>query len=492
MERGNYDITNPIFISGDIHGDYRVFEHILVDLAQVCHVVKNPSFIDPSLYSKLEYNLDIENNEESDVDTDDNEESEVETDDDDDDDDDDDEIDIYGFRKEEQLCWNEGNSTYVIFVGDIIDSRRERHGEFSTPNDSIDDIYILGTIIRLQQEAIKYGGNILICLGNHEYINFMHFNGIVENDDFIDTYLSDENKDDNRSEYFKFGSEFMVKLSQIIYVFLKINNLLIVHAGFHNSYMVDRDLFDDNVKFRSIIRGSFSTDYESFLSKLDDDNGPIMYQGLGLLRTHLTTDKKCTEIVDVFKRFNIPSNGFLIIGHVVQSLENTLGINSTCNNMIWRIDVGMSKCYDNNLEKVIDYLVESDATIKDKINYIDRFLYSNYERCRAISILSFRYEEDTSLYNNPIIVTQNKMSGQLYSLKEKTPEFRQSASHINGLEHLISNLKEQEFDDKEQILDTLKGSRSKLIGGRIYRDMYKYKYMKYKVKYLNVKYHNKK
>ena len=186
MERGIYNIINPIFISGDIHGDYRVFEHILIDLAHVCHVEKNQT--DLTQHVELEYNSDLGSDIGSEYDS--GNES-----------DDDDEIDIYGFRNEEQLHWNEGNNTYVIFVGDIIDSRRDRHGEYSTPNDNIDDLYILGTLIRLREEATKNGGNILLCLGNHEYINFMHFNEIDNNEDFIDTYISYENKEDNREKY---------------------------------------------------------------------------------------------------------------------------------------------------------------------------------------------------------------------------------------------------------------------------------------------------
>lgn len=480
MERGIYNIINSIYISGDIHGDYRVFEHILVDLAHVCHVERNSSYMNTLESSKLEYNSEVED----DIDISSDEGSEYETDVSEEGEDE--HLDIYGFRKGEQLHWNEGNSTYVIFVGDIIDSRRERHGDFSTPNDEIDDIYILGTIIRLQQEAIKYGGNILLCLGNHEYLNFMHFNGIIDNKDFIDTYSSDENKEDNREDYFIFGSDFMKKLSQIIYIFLKINNIMIVHAGFHNDYITERDIYIDNEKFRRIIRGMLITDEDkTFLKKFNDDNSPIMYQDLGLLRTQLTNNKKCDDIVNIFKKFDIMSTGFLIIGHIAQSLENTLGINSTCNNMIWRVDVGMSKCYDNNLEKVTDYLVENDDSVEHKIHYVDRLLYSNYEKCRAIAILSFKYNEYKLLYDTPIIITQNKMSGQLYSSKEFMPEFKQSISHMNGLEHLIGNLEKQEFDGKIEIINAIRNAKTKLVGGNM--DIYKYKYMKYKTKYFQIK-----
>jgi len=210
-----------------------------------------------------------------------------------------------------------------------------------------------------------------------------------------------------------------------------------------------------------------------------------MYQRLGLLKTQLMESKECDDITNTFKKLDISQNSFLIIGHVVQSLENTLGINSTCNNMIWRVDVGMSKCYDNNLEKVIEYISENEDNIKTKIDYIDRYLYSNYERCRAISVLSFRYNEITSSYDTPIIITQNKMSGQLYELKEFIPSFRKSASHLVGLQQLIESLEKIEFKDKQQILDVINSAKGKLVGGK--QKMYKYKYMKYKVKYLMMK-----
>ena len=58
---------------------------------------------------------------------------------------------------------------------------------------------------------------------------------------------------------------------------------------------------------------------------------------------------KCKDINKKLKVFNV---GKIIIGHTIQ--QN--GINSACNNKVWRIDVGMSNAFDNNNKRKIEIL----------------------------------------------------------------------------------------------------------------------------------------
>ena len=46
MNSGIFNISNEIFISGDIHGDYLVMAHILVDLTDTCHKINSDTLED--------------------------------------------------------------------------------------------------------------------------------------------------------------------------------------------------------------------------------------------------------------------------------------------------------------------------------------------------------------------------------------------------------------------------------------------------------------
>ena len=56
----------------------------------------------------------------------------------------------------------------------------------------------------------------------------------------------------------------------------------------------------------------------------------------------------------------------MIVGHSPQFMYNK-GLNSSCNNKLWRVDVGMSKAFgmnnDNN-RKVQVLIIENDSNFK--------------------------------------------------------------------------------------------------------------------------------
>ena len=107
------DMNDDIYVIGDIHGDYQVFIHCLVDLCKSCTVTK--------LFN------DTENK----------------------------------YNNREFISWNNKCDDVVIFCGDII--HRKRFSDV-TLDDECSDVYLLEALFRLMKEARKNGGDIIYIL----------------------------------------------------------------------------------------------------------------------------------------------------------------------------------------------------------------------------------------------------------------------------------------------------------------------------------------
>ena len=131
---------------------------------------------------------------------------------------------------------------------------------------------------------------------------------------------------------------------------MKIGNNLFVHGGLVNDFVKKYNIhqandsvkgwllgnIDEEIKY-DIIRGSTNLTYalSPFWTRLYD------------LPEH---DKDMCKMVDNIRGIYEFDN--MIIGHSVQ-LD---GINNICNNKIWRIDIGLSKCFEGIPNKQIQIL----------------------------------------------------------------------------------------------------------------------------------------
>ena len=176
----------PIFIVGDIHGDYQCLVHCLVDLCNVASI--------KTIESDVKFNENLR----------------------------------------ECLEWNKSNNSIVVFCGDLIHRKRFPS---SVLDDECSDIYIIKTLLRLKKNAKRNNGDIVIISGNHEIMN------IVDPTD--NTYTSKKNINHNY-KYFT-NHEFINKFIANTYAWVKINDILIAHGGLCSDYLKFLDgenLFD--------------------------------------------------------------------------------------------------------------------------------------------------------------------------------------------------------------------------------------------------------
>ena len=246
-----------------------------------------------------------------------------------------------------------GEDTVVVQIGDQIDRCRgylyKCDNKNATLNDENSDVKILKYFTELHKQAQKKGGAVYSLLGNHELMNVMGDLRYVSYKG-----LSEFDKDENdvikgkkiRREKFKRGNDlanFMACTRQSVLI---VGSNLFVHAGIvpklAKKYKVNEinsiirkwllNKLDDGKDFKKIIK---SMDYSPFWNrtlgqlapnqKMDNDGG--------------ICDNYCKPVLDIYNVNN------MIIGHTPQSFITDEGINSTCDNRVWRVDVGVSDAF---------------------------------------------------------------------------------------------------------------------------------------------------
>jgi hypothetical protein len=196
IKTGVFKIINniPIYIIGDIHGDYQCLIHCLVDLCG-CVSIKS-----------------IEQNDE------------------------------FGEKQREILEWDKDNNSVVIFCGDLIHRKRFQNNVL---DDECSDIFIIETLFRLKKSAKKFGGDIIIVSGNHEIMTII--------DPTDSTYTSDKNMPINK-KYFS-QSTFVNNYISNTYAWIKLNDIMIAHGGLCSEYLKFLDKENELKNKHNIIGG---------------------------------------------------------------------------------------------------------------------------------------------------------------------------------------------------------------------------------------------
>jgi len=351
-------VDGDIYAVGDIHGDSGVLIHILCDLiGAVSHVgIRSPaSLID------------------------------------------------------DRLNWIKGNNSTIVFCGDLID--RLRPDFTPSPDDENSDLEIIRTLDRLDTEARLYGGRIFMILGNHELS--YGFNISKPNNERLE-YVSQLGRYNNRLVDFTPGSEWAKYVADNTYMALKIGNVVFTHAGVCEvsdflkmdipepdvpligfSKMVPDPIARLNALIRKFLRTLpyphtsnkfklnpnvfYKDEIEEIARQLDDTYNSDQKKSVVLCRTLGTKVVDCRNIDKVFRDLKMdPANSIMLIAHTPQlpGMGFGSGINSVCDNKLWRIDCGMTRGFDVSLEQVVPFLLKKTTVqaIKGVVRELERFI----------------------------------------------------------------------------------------------------------------------
>jgi hypothetical protein len=342
---GIFNIDNQnknIYVIGDIHGDYQVFIHCLVDLCKSCTITK--------LFN------DVENK----------------------------------YNNREFISWNDDCSDVIVFCGDII--HRKRFTDHVL-DDECSDVFMLETLLRLKEEAIKNKGNIIIILGNHEIMNILQPSE--------DSYTSEMNLSKN-IEYFK-NKENINKLINNSYAWIKINDALIAHGGLcsdYLDYLKEKEIDKNGNEVIEFINENFrryfiNFNYKEFDKKdisyflfIDYDFSNKKKHNLFWCREWGYNSINCVEFKNILDKIKCNK---MIIAHCPQFLSPSKPkmINFECFNKksknynLARVDLGMSRSFEYNIDddKFINYLKNNFNRKMSilKLNINDNLISFNYD-----------------------------------------------------------------------------------------------------------------
>lgn len=224
-----------------------------------------------------------------------------------------------------------GGDTHVVQVGDLVD-RAVRGGS----GDERSESRIINHLIDLKHKAQRAGGDVHLLLGNHEIMNVYG--------DF--RYVSPMGYTDfngKRKEQFRPGGKIAKLLACNASTAVQIGSWVFSHAGVTPEISDKYTIEDVNEQIRTFLLGK----------KHMNRDHPIM--DIFWHRNYTAPNsKQCTAASRGLRRWKARNMAF---GHTVQNH----GISNTCNETLWKVDVGMSSAFDGKKIEVLEILDDGDT-----------------------------------------------------------------------------------------------------------------------------------
>ena len=238
----------------------------------------------------------------------------------------------------------EPKDTHVVQVGDILD----RGGRPDTIGDECSELKIMDFLDEIHEQAQLYGGGVHCILGNHELMNVLgNFN--YSGKESVKCFGGTE----ARKKAFQAGGTIAQRFANTRNTVMKIGKFLFVHGGFSEKHLT-KTIPEINNVMKKFLRGDSKQYNPSFVDYYMAYNGILWNRELSL------GSPDCEKLEKVLNHFNV--NG-LIVGHTVQES----GINSKCDNKIWRVDTGMSQAFGTKQNiQVLEILDNGEAKKENK------------------------------------------------------------------------------------------------------------------------------
>ena len=272
-----------------------------------------------------------------------------------------------------------GGETVLVQLGDLIDSCRPNKLPDGTLAcvDKLDsqgnDLKLLKYLVKLHNKAIKHNGAVYSIIGNHEIMNVLgskDTSGYVSPKDFdeiIDLFNDKSiNKYEARKKAFKPGNPIANFLACSKFGVLIIGSNLFVHAGMIPEISKDYTPHDINKIIKNYLLNKLDNpiEYEKIL--FSSEYSPFWTRVMGKLPTELSkTSEECKKHVNpVLNYYKI---GKIFIGHSPTLIQN-LGINSTCDESVYRVDTGFAETFDKYrktpyIPQVLEILNDNEINI---------------------------------------------------------------------------------------------------------------------------------
>jgi len=301
-----------------------------------------------------------------------------------------------------ELDWI-GNNTYLVIIGDQIDSCRisnKKNPNYEQENDRADDIKILEYIVKLKKQAIQKEGNVIPLLGNHEVMNsqgdlrYVSKANFAFLDNYVDpkTNLKIKSGIEARKHSFLPNNEYGTLMGCNYESCVIIGSHLFCHAGITDSMIKDlnitsqSDLEDINIAVKMWLLGLLTDKENKYIDKILNAQDSLFWvRILGTIPPNTAlSDPQCKD--NISNALKILKFSSMIIGHTPQSMHKC-NTNHTCSGKIWRTDNGSSYAFDG-LGDIPSRRVQVLEIIDDK----EYYLIDKYGR------MKIDMDNDTSYY----------------------------------------------------------------------------------------------
>lgn len=237
-----------------------------------------------------------------------------------------------------------GGTTVVVQTGDQLD-RGDHERE------------ILELLARLEDEAARAGGAMVVLNGNHEIMNALgDFRYVTEGGahDFDGEVAGAVARADaapelrGRAAAFAPGGPWARRLAQRHIVAI-VGDTAFVHGGILPEHVPALGRLDQDV--RALLRGELA-DPSATVAAIMDPEAPLWTREFSLAEAPGT----CERLGRALQGLGVAR---LVVGHTVQKQ----GINAGCNERVWRIDVGLAAHYGGPTE-VLEIRGASVSTLR--------------------------------------------------------------------------------------------------------------------------------
>lgn len=252
-----------------------------------------------------------------------------------------------------------GKKTHVVQLGDQLDACRPKDipchdPSFPAPPGGHSDIDVMLFLSGLDEKARQHDGRVISLLGNHELLNMLgHMEYVPYNDlEYFKNYEDPinhtkfESGKKARIYAFKPGNEYGKHLACKRQAVVQIGSNLFVHAG---SFDAENDIIEINKIFRKFGCGKITTEEPSEEAL---KNGFMWDRKTGTLPPNLPgSNKACKKVTADINEINSHKRQpvkRIFNGHSPQPFvqDPPIGINSTCDGKVWRVDTALSYEFD--------------------------------------------------------------------------------------------------------------------------------------------------
>ena len=240
----------------------------------------------------------------------------------------------------DKLKWI-GGKTYLVMIGDLVDGKARID---NWTGDS--DIKVINFLGKLIKQAKHKGGDVIILLGNHEFMNIRgNFNYSGSNG------IKQMGGELNRLKYF--NNQFF-SFAKKCFLAVNIGGWIFCHAGIVPEISKKYSISKLNAMLSNFLSNQMNLHEDNvFFEIISGENGILTTREFG------TNNINCKRLLATLENYNA---NHMVVGHTVQEK-----VNDICNKKLWRVDVGLSRAFGNNPRKNLGFLVIYDFGKKMKI-----------------------------------------------------------------------------------------------------------------------------